>query len=286
MKIGFLGLGLMGGRMATRLSSYVQIKVWNRSPKAYDTFPDLVPFRSASIAECVQGADVVFTMLSNEEAVESVAFSEDGLVRFLKDHGVWVDCSTVGPSFSERVSSRLNELPKTYVAAPVAGSIGPAKEGQLVFLMGGSKNEYHKVEELLTIMGKKTLWMGSSKNACIYKLIVNGLLGQSFTLFAEAIILGKRLGLSEELLFQILPSLPVIPPFINSKVDYIKQDEYPEEFPMEWMAKDLHLLSEIAFDNGLALPTLESNLALYQSGKTRWPRSDFSAIYRHLSTNK
>ena len=156
MKVAFIGLGIMGSRMASRLAKHgIDISVYNRNHKKALELEVHGAKAMASISECVAGADVVFTMLSTPEVVDDVAFSEEGFVKKMQQGSIWVDCSTVDPAFSKRMYNESQKHGIIFVDAPVAGTKQPAELGELVFLVGSEQERLAKIQPLFEVMGKK-----------------------------------------------------------------------------------------------------------------------------------
>ena len=285
MKAAFIGLGIMGSRMAKNLlKNNVDLTVFNRSVRPMKELEKSGALTAGSYRGAVQGADIVFTMLSTPEVVEQVALSETGFIPEMKDNALWVDCSTVNPSFSLQESIAAKKHNIRFMDAPVAGSKPHAENGELVFFAGGEKTDLAEVEPLLYFMGSKIIHVGETGKGAAYKMLVNALLAQSMLIFAETLLLGEKLGLSKDFLLDTLPNLVVSAPFTKAKAEMIRADNYEVQFPLEWMHKDLHLAALTAYEN--SQPMWLANLAkeLYADAKqSGLGREDFSVIYKFLS---
>ncbi|KXS38891.1 NAD(P)-dependent oxidoreductase [Modicisalibacter sp. 'Wilcox'] len=285
MKASFIGLGIMGRRMARNLLAHegLELTVANRSPEPLAALKEAGAATADNWREAVAEAEVVFTMLASPEVVESVAFGEDGFVPAMRDDALWVDCSTVNPSFSRAMAERAREHGVRFVDAPVAGTRQPAEDGTLTFLVGGERTDFEAIEPLLSHMGGKILHVGDTGQGTSFKMLVNAQLAQSMAVFSETALLGEKLGFSREFLMDTLPGLPVSAPFLTGKAELIRRGDYEPQFPLEWMHKDLHLLALTAYEH--EQPMTLANLAkeLYagarQAGRGR---EDFAAIFEHL----
>ena len=137
MKIAFIGLGIMGSRMvANLLKNNIAVTVWNRSKAPMEAAQKLGATAAKTAEEAVQGADVVFSMLSTPEVVELLFLGEKGLLKAMKKDTLWLDCSTVNPSFSKRVGAHALAEGIRFVDAPVAGSLPQAEAAILQFFVG------------------------------------------------------------------------------------------------------------------------------------------------------
>ncbi len=284
MKAAFIGLGIMGKRMASNLlKNNVSLRVYNRTADPAQELAGNGAVATESPAACVHDADVVFTMLSTPEVVEELAFGRGGFVSRMNSNSLWIDCSTVDPGFSRSASKRAKASGIRFMDAPVAGSKAPAENGELVFLVGAVDDDLNETKYLLEFMGKKIIHAGVVSMGTTLKMLVNGLLAQSMLAFAETVLLGEKAGLSRDLLLDLLPNMPVSAPFTKMKAEKIRDNDYEVEFPLEWMHKDLQLLSKVAYDKNS--PQYMANLAkeIYAGARARGlGREDFSAIYKFL----
>jgi len=282
MKTAFIGLGIMGSRMAMNICCRENdLTVYNRTKSKADPLLSQGAAWGDSPAAAVADADLVFTMLSTPAVVRKVALEqEDAFLPVMKEGALWLDCSTVNPSFSRQMAQEARQRGIRFADAPVAGTKGPAEHGELTFLVGAEEQELQSVRPFFDAMGNKTLYLGDTGMGTSMKMVVNLLLGQAMLAFAEASQLGEQLGISSEFLLQILPKLPVTAPFLEAKSKKLKQNDTEAEFPLEWMQKDLHLVSEAAYEAGLSLPAASLADALYARAKQEGRgREDFSAIY-------
>lgn len=286
MKVAFIGLGIMGSRMAKNLlKNGVKLTVYNRDSTKMKPFIELGAATASTARECVRDADVVFTMLSTPEVVRKVAFNDKtGFVEAMKPGAVWVDSTTVNPSFSQQCHEKSAKFGINFVDAPVAGSLQPAENAELVFLVGASNENLQKISPLLSYMGKKTIHAGTLGMGASLKMLVNMMLGESMLIFAETAKLGQALGFSEDFLLDTLPAFPVIAPFVKAKAERIKSGNYEAEFPLEWIQKDLHLASLSAYENESAIPYANLAKEIFAAAKAEgMHREDFSAIYKFLN---
>ncbi|WP_026464198.1 NAD(P)-dependent oxidoreductase [Adhaeribacter aquaticus] len=285
MKIGFIGLGIMGSRMAANLQKAGhELVIYNRTAAKADLLVSGGATWADSPERVGQACRLVITMLSTPEAVEEVALGYDGFLKALPGNSLWIDCSTVNPSFTKKMALHANKMGHRFLDAPVAGSLIPAEKGELLFYVGGAENDLNQVRELLEVMGKATIHVGEENGAgTSMKMVNNMLLAQAMVAFAEAFSLGTSLGISEEMLYQTLLNGPTAAPFLKLKQPKITKRDFSAEFPLAWMQKDLHLASLTAYEQKVAVPSLQITKELYalaqQSGLGE---EDFSAIVKLL----
>lgn len=287
MKIGFIGLGIMGSRMAANLQrAGHELVVYNRTPEKAQALVSHGATVASSAAELAQHCRLVFTMLATPEAVEEMALGEHGFLKSLPQNALWVDCSTVNPSFSIKMAHVARKAGVRFLDAPVAGSLIPAEKGELLFLVGGPAEDVDEVRELLNVMGKTVVHVGDHGQGASLKMVNNMLLAQAMAAFAEALKLGTALGISEEVLCHTLLNGPAAAPFLKLKQNKLLTRDFSPEFPLEWMHKDLYLASVTAYEQGVALPSLHATKELYGQAKAAGlGEQDLSAVYAFLLQN-
>lgn len=287
MKIGFVGLGLMGVRMANNLiEKGYELIVYNRTKEKAEPLVAKGATLAETPAEVGQNADILITMLANPEAVSKIAFGQNGFIYQMEQKTIWIDCSTVNPSSSIACAERANGMNIRFIDAPVAGTVTPAEKGELTFFVGADKKDFDEVKPLLEIMGKKIFYLGENGKGTAMKMVVNLLLGQAMTAFSEALVLGESLGFNKEILLDALIGGPVTAPFLAGKKEKILKDKYDAEFPLELMHKDFQLVAQTAYENNIALPCTNSAKELYAlAKKSGLGENDFSAVYKFLKNS-
>jgi 3-hydroxyisobutyrate dehydrogenase-like beta-hydroxyacid dehydrogenase len=284
MKVAFIGLGIMGSRMANNLLKHqVDLIVYNRSIQA--TQP--LAAQGAQVAntpqEAVKEADIVFTMLASPQVVNTLAYGDQGFLQNMQSNAIWVDCSTVSPADSIASAQEAAKHGITFLEAPVAGTKPHAENAELVFFVGGESTPLEKVTPYINMMGKKVVHVGDVGKAASLKILINYLLAQGMLAFAEATIVGEKLGLERNFLLDFLPNLPVAAPFLKAKADNIKHNNNDVQFPLELMHKDLTLFGDTASSQGITGLSTDVSKSLYQEAMDKGlGREDFSAIYQSL----
>lgn len=282
--IAFIGLGIMGSRMAKNLLKHGQeLIVYNRSEGPAQELEALGAKRAKSVAEAVENADTVISMLANPQVVETVMLGKKGGLSQMNAATRWIDCSTVNPSFSAQAKSAAEAAGISFIDAPVAGSKPHAENAELVFFVGGKEAEIKEIEPMLLQMGKKVLHIGESGKGASFKMLVNSLLAQSMLIFSETVLLGEKMGLDKDFLLNTLPNLVVSAPFTKAKAEMIRSNDYEVQFPLELMHKDLQLAALCAYEENQPLPMANAAKELYaQAKKQGLGRLDFAAIHRFM----
>lgn len=287
MKFGFIGLGIMGSRMAANAQAAGhELVVHNRTQSKADDLVANGALWAETPAAVAKEVDVLITMLAHPEAVEATALGEDGFLQALPANALWIDCSTVNPSFSRRMAQAAAAHNVRFLDAPVAGSKNQAANAELIFIVGGESEDLDKARPLLETMGRAINHVGAHGMGTSLKVVVNMLLATAMATFAEGMALGESLGLPQEMLLNILVGGPVVAPFVAGKQTKLATGDYDPEFPLQWMHKDLQMASITAYETGVALPLANASKELYQMAvQNGLGDADFSAIYAHL-TNK
>ena len=287
MKIGFIGLGIMGSRMVANLQKHgYDLVMFNRTRAKAQPLIDKGATFAESPAKAAEQVDILFTMLAHPDAVEQAALGRDGFLSHLKPNALWIDCSSVNPSFSKKMAAEAARREVHFVDAPVTGSAPVAAEAKLVFWVGADGADLEKIRPLLLCMGNKIVYAGGHGTGTSMKMVINLLLGNAMAAFAEAMALGEGLGLSQKILFDSLLGTPAVAPFLASKREKIESGNYEAEFPLRWMQKDMHLASVSAYEAGVAMPLTNAAKELYRLAMREGHASqDFSAIYDYLTNN-
>ncbi len=283
MKIGFIGLGIMGSRMAANLQNKGHdLVVYNRSKQKADPLIAGGAVWAPTPADVARQVKVIITMLAKPDAVaETALIGKNGFLDHCAVNSLWVDCSTVNPSFSRLMASEAAQRKVRFVDAPVAGSKGTAEQGQLLFFVGGDKKDVDAARPLFEAMGKTVFHVGGHGMGTAMKMVNNIILAQAMVAFSEAIVLGESLGISRDLLFTTLLSSPVVAPFLALKRSKIEGGKFDAEFPLQWMHKDMQLATETAYETGVALPLSNVAKEIYALAKKNGlGEMDFSAVYK------
>ena len=286
MNITFLGLGIMGSRMALNLlKNHVNLTVWNRTPAAMEPLMAAGAKSANTAAEAVRDADLVISMLAKPEAVEAVMLGEEGALRHMKKGSLWMDSSTVNPSFSRMCAGQANANEVRFIDAPVAGTLPQAAGAELIFFVGGNEADVELAKPLMEVMGKKVMHIGENGMGSSFKMLVNSMLAQSMLIFSEAVLLGEKMGLDTEFLLNTLPNLAVAAPFTKAKAEMLRNDDYGVMFPLELMQKDLHLAALTAYELGQAMPFANAAKERYADAvQAGLGRLDFAAIHQYLKS--
>ena len=287
MRVGFIGQGAMGSRMAARLlGAGHDMLVYDRSPEATRPLEQRGARVSAGPRQLAAEVDIVFSSVTDDAALEQVMFGPDGALAGARPGTVVIDMSTVSPRMSRRLHEAAQSARVSVLDAPVSGSTPQAEQGQLVIFVGGEEGVYHKCQPMLAVLGSKTLYLGPSGSGTTMKLCVNTLLGLGVQALAEAIALGEKSGLPRERLVQVLSETAVVSPSQKSKLENARKDEYPAAFPLRLMLKDFGLILETAKELSVPMPATDAAAEVAAGEHTRQLAAhrdeDFSVVVRAM----
>jgi glyoxylate/succinic semialdehyde reductase len=292
MTVGFIGLGIMGGGMAANLLAKIPARgrashplvVYNRTRSKADALVASGAVWADTPAEVGGQSNILFTMLARPEAVLETASGPEGFLGRLPAGALWVDCSTVNPSFSRRMAAEANALGVRFVDAPVTGSKAAARAGDLVFMIGGDPADVEECRPYLEMMGKRTVHVGAQGMGASLKIVFNLMVGQAMLSFSEAVSLGRSLGLSQETLHDFLIGSMPVAGLIGFKRPKFETGNYEADFPLELLWKDLHLAALTAYEQGVPLPSGNLAKEIYaMAASAGLSEQDFSVIYSFLN---
>ncbi|MDW3119306.1 3-hydroxyisobutyrate dehydrogenase [Roseovarius pacificus] len=263
MKIGFIGLGNMGGPMAANLAKA------GHDVTGFDaagvTIEGVTP--AASAEEAVKGAQVAITMLPNGKILRSVA---DQIIPAMDKGAVFLDCSTVDVDSARTVAEQAQAAGLSALDAPVSGGVGGAQGGTLTFMVGGDEGGFNTAKELFEIMGQKAVHCGPSGNGQAAKICNNMILGATMIVTCEAFALADKLGLDRQAMFDVVStssgqswSMNTYCPAPGVGPSSPSDNDYKPGFAAELMLKDLRLAQEAASSADADTPIGEAAMKLY-----------------------
>jgi 3-hydroxyisobutyrate dehydrogenase len=249
----------MGAAMAgTALRAGLETVVWNRRPDGAERLAEQGAEVAHSVGEAVGQADVVITMVTNADAVTSLA-TDQGLLEALPSGAAWAQMSTIGVAGTERIAAMASDRrPDTYfVDAPVSGSKSPAEQGTLLIFASGPDAAIERVAPVFDAIGQRTLWLGSAGSGSRMKLVNNVLLAFTAEGVANSLGLAQRLGLTTDLVLEAFTGSPLVSAWESAKLRRIANSEYSAEFALALALKDVHLaLTEAGADRFTVLAAL------------------------------
>jgi 3-hydroxyisobutyrate dehydrogenase-like beta-hydroxyacid dehydrogenase len=282
-RIGFVGLGNMGGSMAARFlaAGYPVYGEDQDRDRARGLMHDGLEWRRTP-REVAEAADVVFTSVPDDSVLELVASGPDGILAGLTAAKVWVDMSTVSPNVSREIAKRVHALGATMLDAPVSGSVPQVQAGTLTIMVGGDKQAYARVEPILRALGTPT-HIGENGQGLVLKLAINISLAVQVLAFAEGLLLAERAGIDRELAVDVMTQSPIGSPMLKARGPLIL--DLPDEawFDVRLMQKDIVLALDTGRELRVPLPTAATADELLTVARALgYERRDLAALYEVL----
>jgi 2-hydroxy-3-oxopropionate reductase len=281
-RIGFIGLGLMGRPMAMNLlKAGHTLTVWNRTAARADELVAAGAVLAKNPKAVAEASEVLITIVSDPPALESVLWGQNGALGVLKAGSIYVDSSTISPALVKKISVACQERGVRFLDAPVTGGDWGAREGNLVFMIGGDGETFKEVEPVLKVMGKKFFHLGQNGAGQTIKLAMNAILALEVGAVAEAIGLVTRAGLAGERLLEVLQASMGRSGLLDLKTPLMLKGDFKPSFPLRLMHKDLGLALDLANQLGVALPTTAAVREVYNHVKGEAKEDlDYSAVVK------
>jgi 3-hydroxyisobutyrate dehydrogenase len=255
-RIGFLGLGIMGGRMAAnvRRAGY-ELTVWTHTPgKAELWAAEHGAVAAATPAEVARASDVVVSMVVDGGQVASVLLGEGGAIEAARDGLLCVDMSTIAPTDTRRIAEALGERGVAMLDAPVTGSSPRAETGTLTIMVGGEEHDFARAKPLLETMGSLVVHVGELGQGEMLKLINNSLGAANAAALAEALLVAAATGVDLDAMEQVVAAGSGASAQLQLKAKPMREHDYTTLFKTAHMLKDVRLCLEEAQAAGVPFP--------------------------------
>ncbi len=289
MKIGFFGVGHMGGPMAANLvKAGHEVTVFDLVPELLQAAVNDGASAASSAAEAVRDADVVVSMLPSAAAVRGLYLGDDGVLPHIDTRALIIDCSTIDADTARDVASIAHQQDRLMIDAPVSGGVGGAKAGTLTFICGGPEAAIERARPVLECMGAQVFRAGDNGAGQLAKICNNMLLAIHMIGTAEALQMGVDHGLDPAVLSEIMKassgdnwSLDKYNPWPGVMETVPASNEYEGGFAVKLMNKDLGLAMQAALNTQSATPMGNLAKSLYAAhGNHGYSDKDFSSIQR------
>lgn len=283
MKIGFIGLGIMGQGMASNLvKNGLALHVYNRTKQKAEPLIQQGAVLAGNTQALARQSDIIFLMLSDDKACDDVAGGDAGLLSGLDNTKTVVNLSTVSPAYSQSFNEKVKQTGARFLEAPVVGSKIPAQNATLIILAAGGRQVFDAVEPYLEKMGKKTFYLGGVPNASYLKVVNNHVMGITMMALAEGMSMAKKIGLDLNAVYEVLNAGGFASPLIAAKGKGILNGNFDTNFPYKHMQKDLGFAVRLAEDFKCFCPALSAVNDAFKKGLHEHGDEDMSAIYRVL----
>jgi 3-hydroxyisobutyrate dehydrogenase-like beta-hydroxyacid dehydrogenase len=284
-ELGFVGLGLMGGRIAKRLMEAGHSVVgFNRTRSRAEWLADLGMALAETPRAVAEAAEVTFSMVTGTDALLAVADGDDGILAGLSPGKVYVDMSTASPAASRDLAERVAGQGATMLDAPVSGSVSTLEEGRLSIMVGGDEVVLERIRPILLDIGSKVIHVGSNGQAVLMKVATNLSLAVQMLAFSEGVLLAEKAGIKRETAVEVLLSSVVASPMVKYRGPFVL--EMPEEawFDVDMMQKDLLLALEAGRELDVPLPTTAvTNEWLTAARAMGLEKQDFAVLFEVLA---
>jgi len=283
--LGFVGLGVMGGRVAKRLlDAGHQVTGYNRTRSKASWLVDEGLILVGTPRAVAEASQTTFTMVSDTAALQAVVEGPDGILAGLGPGKVYVDMSTVSPRATRELATRVAMTGAAMLDAPVSGSVATLESGQLSIMVGGEDAVLARVRPVLTAIGPKVIHVGGNGQAMLMKTAINLNLAVQLTAFSEGLLIAEKGGIPRDVAIQSMLASVIASPSLAYRAPFVA--ELPKEawFDVRMMQKDLQLALETGREAGVPMPTTSTvNELLSACRGLGMEKEDFAAIYHVLA---
>jgi 3-hydroxyisobutyrate dehydrogenase-like beta-hydroxyacid dehydrogenase len=283
--LGFVGLGVMGSQMVSRLLSKGHtVTGYNRTRSKAQWLINKGMKWADSPRAVAAAADVTFAMVTNSAAIASITEGPDGILAGLDAGKIFVDISTVSPSVSRALAAKVREKGADMVDSPVSGSVITLQEGKLSVMVGGRRETFERVKPLLLDIGPKVTHVGDNGLALAMKIAVNLSLAVQMMAFSEGVLLAEKSGIARETAVDVLTHSAVASPMIQYRGPFVLQQPEEAWFDVNMMQKDMLLALELGRQVDVPLPTTAvSNEFLTAARGMGMAKLDFAVVFDVLA---
>ena len=254
--LGFIGLGVMGGEMVNRLLDKGHtVTGYNRTRNRGEWLIQKGMKWAESPRAVVAAADVTFAMVTNSSALQAIAEGSEGVLAGLARGKVFIDMSTVSPSFSRSIAEKVREKGADMMDAPVSGSVITLQQGKLSIMAGGRIETFERMKPLFNDIGPKVTYLGDNGQALVMKIATNLSLAVQMLAFSEGVLLAEKSGIPRETAVDVLTHSAVASPMVQYRAPFVL--ELPKEawFNVNMMQKDMLLALELGRQVDVPMPT-------------------------------
>ena len=282
-KLGYIGLGGMGSRIAARLlAAGYEVAVFDLDASRSDALKAKGARACESAAEMARSVHVVLSCLTDDQAVRDVYFGADGVLENTQPGTVVIEMSTILPKTSREVASRGLQAGVQVLDVAISGSTPAAEQGTVTLLAGGNPDVFQASQPIFQAIAAKYFHLGPSGAGTTMKMVVNAILGIGMQAIAEAAAMGEKAGLSREILLQVLSQTVVIAPAYQGKFPRAARGDYSPQFPLPLMNKDFRLILQLAGEVGATMPATSAALQMNTEALAEYGDLDFSAVIEHM----
>lgn len=283
-RVGFIGMGLMGSRMASRLiDAGHDVTVYNRTAEKCKPLVEKGASQAFSQAECAADTDIVFTNVADGDALKAVTMGDEGALAADPAPALLVDMGTVGPDDSAEVAGEASARGVGYLRSPVSGSTVLAEAGTLTVVASGDTDVFDKADPYLATLAQTRYWVGTGEAARYMKLILNVMVSTQVQILGEGLVLGEKAGLDWDRMIEVISNSVVGSPLVKYKAGPLSGRKYDPAFRLDLMIKDLILALTTATEAGVEMPITDAVRGFYEKAAADGLGDrDFSAVTLEL----
>lgn len=284
MRVGLVGLGIMGAAMAERLlATGHELFVHNRTREKAESFLQRRAQWAETPADAARESEVVLSVVSDPEAVAEISLREHGILSGLTETAVHADMSTVSPHAAGRVAARYRIAHRRFVQAPVLGSKRQIEQGELLVFGGGEPGDVAEAERAWHAFSRRTWRLETAEHAATLKLACNQMIANMILTLGQSMIFAQKGGVSPELLLEVLGDSALGCPMYASKGKTLLERQFAANFVVRHMLKDLHLAGEAARETGTPLPLTGFAREYFAAAEANgFGDEDYSAVVKVL----
>jgi 3-hydroxyisobutyrate dehydrogenase-like beta-hydroxyacid dehydrogenase len=284
-KLGFVGLGTMGGNMVSRLLDRGHtVTGYNRTRSKAQWLLDRGMLWADSPREVAAASDATFTMVTNAAALAAVTEGPDGLLAGMSAGKFHIDMSTVSPAVSRALAAKIRQTGADMVDAPVSGSVITLQEGKLSVMVGGRQETFERLRPLLLDIGPKVTHVGDNGLALAMKIAVNLSLAVQMLAFSEGVLLAEKSGIPRDVAVDVLTHSAVASPMIQYRGPFVLQQPAEAWFDVNMMQKDMLLAMDLGRQLNVPVPTTAvANEFLTAARGMGWEKLDFAVVFDVLA---
>jgi 3-hydroxyisobutyrate dehydrogenase-like beta-hydroxyacid dehydrogenase len=247
MRVAFLGLGIMGSRMAANVArAGFDLTVWNRTRRVAEGFCTAHPgvTLAETPADAAAGAEMVVTMVVDGDQVTELLLGAEGAATTAPAGTLFIDCSTIGPEAARSIGAALEAQGSELIDAPVTGSSPRAEDGTLTIMVGGREEAFERGQPLLEAMGKVIVHAGPLGQGQVVKVINNAVAATNAAVLGEALLVAARAGADLDALVEVMAAGSGASTMLTLKADPMRRHDYTTLFKLDHMLKDIRLCLE------------------------------------------
>ncbi len=283
--LGYVGLGVMGSRMVKRLlDAGHTVTGYNRTKEKAGWLIEVGMKRADSPRAVAEAADITFSMVTNTQAVQAITQGPDGILAGLQPGKIYIDMSTMSPSYSKELATQVATRGASMLDAPVSGSVITLEQGKLSIMVGGDQSTFAKALPILQDIGPKVTHVGGNGLAVSMKIAINLSLAVQMLAFSEGVLLAEKSGIKRETAVEVLLNSVIASPMVTYRGPFVLKQPEEAWFDCNMMQKDMLLALEMGRELAVPLPTTSTtNEMLTVARGMGLDHLDFAVLFNVLA---